>query len=103
MKTFKRLRKFVNEEIKAGDTVKITDGSYLCCDEYPEKDFFIVYAYSEAGEDLKYTKLEDINCMVLETGVNDYVCVYLSAYLLDVKIKCGNLTFRTCSQFLRKV
>lgn len=93
---------YINPAIKAGDKVRIVDGSSLTPLNYVKKDFYIVNSYPNlTGTGLK---LEEITGEVIFTGIKNSVCTsYDRAYLQDCVIQLGNGLFRTCSQFLKKV
>lgn len=101
-----RLEEHIDNKIKVGDVVKLTDGSALTLKKAQVGDkgeFHIVHSYPlfTGKEEI----LKDIECMVVETGVEDYVCMGVLdiVRIQDIVVQCGNAKFRTCSKFVKKL
>jgi len=94
----KPIEKFINKDIKVGDTVYLKDGSALTDIKGVER--YIVHAYKDiTGIDLP---LKQIPAEVIEID-QQYACDgYSCYYLQDIKIKVGKGLFRTASKFVFK-
>lgn len=103
MKQTFELKKYVNPKIKAGDKVKVIDGSAFSPLEYEEEDLYIVLSYpNRTGEE---TILKEIVGEVIYTGIENSICMGVcgSVYQQDIVVQLGNGLFRTCSKFVSKV
>jgi len=98
-----KLRTLINPEIKVGDKVHLIDGSGLTSIDFPDNDFYIIYAYENLTKDPCI--LKNIESEVIEVGVNEYVSQgsCSTAYVQDIVIKAGEVKFRTCSNFVIKI
>ncbi len=95
--------KYINPDIKAGDKIKIVDGSSFTPLDYVMDEFYIIYSYPKlTGTNLV---IKEIIGEVIFTGIENSVCTSPwseRAYLQDCIIQLGTGLFRTCSAFLRK-
>jgi len=101
MSISRRIKKYIDPTIKVGDKIKIIDGSGLTVES--GKKVYIVYPYFEITK--SNLNLQAIDGEVVETNINNYVSegAVETCYLQDIIIKLGEGTFRTCSEFVKKV
>lgn len=102
MKKHFKVRRYINESIKVGDSIRIIYGSGLSSIGN-EMDYYIVFAYPNlTGSD---KKLMHIVGTVVETGITDIITEPDLGYCYgtDIKIKLGDAEFYTCSWFVVKV
>jgi hypothetical protein len=94
------LRKWINKDIKIGDTVKIVDGSGLT---HNGKRKYIYSSYESATK--SKLPLSEMYFKVVETNVEDKISETANPktfYLQDLAIEFKGVVFRTCSAFVKE-
>lgn len=98
-----KIKRKVNDSIKKGDKVRLTDGSGLKAIG-SDKEFYIVHSYPElTGQD---KPLKELTATVVATGLSGVYSKKNSCfdfvYELDIIVEIGDAQFFTCSQFVKK-
>lgn len=102
-----KIERYIDKDVNPRDKVKLIDGSGLTRVDSnyrdPKEDVYITCCYPELTG--LSDNLMDIECVVLETGIEDYVSddCFGVTFLQDIVVQCGSVKFRTCSKFVKKI
>jgi len=96
------IRRIIDENIKVNDRVFLKDGSGLTSINNPDNNFYIILPYPKITNSDK--KLKDIEAIVVEAGLTDFVCIgsHEWCWLQDIVIDINGAKFRTPSQCVYK-
>lgn len=97
------LEKYIDTTIKAGDSIRVFDGSAFTPLNHIDEEYYIVLSYPElTGIN---AEIENIVGEVIFTGIENSICMGVlgTVYQQDLIIQIGHTLFRTCSKFVQKV